>query len=75
MEDQEKIENSQIFLSNIHQAINMQVIGLALIVAFYNLHRTLEKLEEKHLVITMGGLKYTGNTKALRRRNLLEEKY
>lgn len=53
----------------------MQVIGLASMVAFYNVLQTLEKREEKPLVIIVGGLKYTSNTKALWKTYLLEEKY
>jgi hypothetical protein len=44
-------------------------------VAFYNLQQTLQKPEEKPLVITVGGLQYTGNQENLKRTYLLEQKY
>jgi hypothetical protein len=43
--------------------------------AFYNLHQSLQNPEEKPLVITVGGLQYTGNKEALKRTYLLEQKY
>jgi hypothetical protein len=58
-------------LSNDSQKSNR----FSLTVAFYNLHQSLEKPEEKPLVITVGGLRYIGNINALRRTYLLEQKY
>jgi hypothetical protein len=50
------------------------MIGVASSVAFYNLQQTLQKPEEKPLVITVGGLQYTGNQENIGQ-NLLEQKY
>jgi hypothetical protein len=63
------------FCPRFYQTIHRKVIGLASTVAFYNLHQSLEKPEEKPLVITVGGLRYIGNIYALRRTYLLEQKY
>lgn len=37
------------------------MLSLALSVAFYNLHQTIAKLEDKPLMVIVGSLKYTGN--------------
>jgi hypothetical protein len=50
------------------------MIGVTSSVAFYNLQQTLQKPEEKTLVITVGGLQYTGNQENIGQ-NLLEQKY
>ena len=71
----ETIEDSEIPLSEIYNTIHRQIIGLAFSMAFYNLHQSLQKLEEKPLVITIGGLQYTGNKEALKITYLLEQKY
>jgi hypothetical protein len=71
----ETIEDSEISLSEIYNTIHRQIIGLASTVAFYNLQQTLQKPEEKPLVITVGGLQYTGNQENLKRTYLLEQKY
>jgi hypothetical protein len=71
----ETIEDSEISLSEIYNTIHRQIIGLASSVAFYNLQQTLQKPEEKPLVITVGGLQYTGNQENLKRTYLLEQKY
>jgi hypothetical protein len=71
----ETIEDSEIPLSEIYNTIHKQIIGLASSVAFYNLQQTLQKPEEKPLVIIVGGLQYTGNQENLKRTYLLEQKY
>jgi hypothetical protein len=71
----ETIEDSEIPLSEIYNTIHKQMIGLASSVAFYNLQQTLQKPEEKPLVIIVGGLQYTGNQENLKRTCLLEQKY
>jgi hypothetical protein len=44
-------------------------------VAFYNLQQSLQRPEEKPLVITVGGLQCTCNQEALKRTYMLEHKY
>jgi hypothetical protein len=53
---EEEYENSQNVLTKIYQIINMQVLGLASTVDFFNLHPSIVKPKEKPLIIIVGGL-------------------
>ena len=82
MDDQEKKDNyaktstdTQLFPFDIRKTNNRQVIGLVSTVAFYNLHKSIEKPNEQPLVLTIGGLQYTRNVEALMRTYFFEKKY